>query len=170
MFQKLWVQILHHVLDGHFSHLFVVKIVMCVWKDENKWKRGRVGPIWKTYSLDHSKIIGCSRVSVDLRNLSFAGAGSWPVEDELIGGRGAAPDKDPESVGRVDFRRIPTKAVNQWIIGDDIALVWCKVNFIKVNCKQPIFLLRGAAIAQWIRLRLPSCRPGFKSQAHLSFY
>ena len=24
----------------------------------------------------------------------------------------------------------------------------------------------GAAIAQWIRLRLPSCRPGFESQAH----
>ena len=24
-----------------FSHLFVIKIVMCVWKDENKWKRGR---------------------------------------------------------------------------------------------------------------------------------
>ena len=24
-----------------FSHLFVVKIVMSVWKDENKWKRGR---------------------------------------------------------------------------------------------------------------------------------
>ena len=29
----------------------------------------------------------------------------------------------------------------------------------------------GATIAQWIRLRLPSCRPGFESQAHhLSFY
>ena len=29
----------------------------------------------------------------------------------------------------------------------------------------------GAAIAQWIHLRLPSCRPGFESQAnHLSFY
>ena len=29
----------------------------------------------------------------------------------------------------------------------------------------------GAAIAQWIRLRLPSCRPGFESQAYfLSFY
>ena len=29
---------------------------------------------------------------------------------------------------------------------------------------------RGAAIAQWIRLRLPSCCPGFKSQAcHLCF-
>ena len=29
----------------------------------------------------------------------------------------------------------------------------------------------GAAIAQWIRLRLPSCRPGFESQAnHLHFF
>ena len=29
----------------------------------------------------------------------------------------------------------------------------------------------GAAIAQWIRLLLPSCHPGFESQAHhLSFY
>ena len=28
-----------------FSHLFVVKIVMYVWKDENKWKRGRGWPI-----------------------------------------------------------------------------------------------------------------------------
>jgi len=26
----------HHILDGHFSHIFVVKIVMC--KDE-KWKK-----------------------------------------------------------------------------------------------------------------------------------
>ena len=24
------------VRDGHFSHLSVIKIVMCVWKDENK--------------------------------------------------------------------------------------------------------------------------------------
>ena len=31
-------------------------------------------------------------------------------------------------------------------------------------------LLWGAAIAQWIRLRLPSCRPRFEYQAyHLSF-
>ena len=30
---------------------------------------------------------------------------------------------------------------------------------------------RGAAIAQWIHLHLPSCRPRFRSQAnHLSFY
>ena len=31
--------------------------------------------------------------------------------------------------------------------------------------------IRGAAIAQWNRLRLPSCHPGFKSQAcHLRFF
>ena len=29
----------HRILDGHFSHMFVVKIVMFVWKDENKWKK-----------------------------------------------------------------------------------------------------------------------------------
>ena len=26
----------HRILDGHFSHLFVVRIVMLVWKDKNK--------------------------------------------------------------------------------------------------------------------------------------
>ena len=26
----------HRILDGHFSQLFVVNIVMCVWKDKNK--------------------------------------------------------------------------------------------------------------------------------------
>ena len=31
-------------------------------------------------------------------------------------------------------------------------------------CKQCYF--GGAAVAQWIRSRLPSCRPGFESQAH----
>ena len=35
----------HHILDGHFSQIFVVKIVMFVWKDENKFKRGRALPI-----------------------------------------------------------------------------------------------------------------------------
>ena len=25
-----WFEFLHHVLDGHFSHIFVVKIVMIV--------------------------------------------------------------------------------------------------------------------------------------------
>ena len=40
----------HCILDGHFSHLIVVKIVMFVWKDENKWKRGRGWPILKKTS------------------------------------------------------------------------------------------------------------------------
>ena len=35
----------HCILDGHFSHIFVVKIVMFVRKDENKLKRGRGWPI-----------------------------------------------------------------------------------------------------------------------------
>ena len=36
-----------HILDGHknFSHLFVVRIVLFVRKDENKRKRGRGWPI-----------------------------------------------------------------------------------------------------------------------------
>ena len=28
----------HCILDEHFSHLFFVKIVMLIWKDENKWE------------------------------------------------------------------------------------------------------------------------------------
>ena len=45
----------HHILDGHFSHLFVVKFVICVWNDTNKLKRGRGWPIffkkWKFFLL-----------------------------------------------------------------------------------------------------------------------
>ena len=36
----------HGLLDGHFSHLFVVKIVKFVSKDENKRKRGRRCPLF----------------------------------------------------------------------------------------------------------------------------
>ena len=44
------------ILDGHFSYLFVVRIVMFVWKDKNKWKRGRVGPFFqKTYLIRHTQ-------------------------------------------------------------------------------------------------------------------
>ena len=39
----------HRILNGHFSHLLVRKIVMRVWKDENKWKRGRGWPFKKNY-------------------------------------------------------------------------------------------------------------------------
>ena len=37
----------HHILVGHFSQIFVVKIVTFVWKDETKWKRRRGLPILK---------------------------------------------------------------------------------------------------------------------------
>ena len=46
MFQRLWVQI--PAPYGHFfTYLFVVKLVMCVWKDENKLKRRQSWPILK---------------------------------------------------------------------------------------------------------------------------
>ena len=46
----------HHILDGHFSHIFVVKIEMFVWKDENKkQKRGRGWPILKMKTKTHIK-------------------------------------------------------------------------------------------------------------------
>ena len=62
MFQRSWVWIptLYTRWTWHFSHLFVVKIVMmCVWKDGNKWKRGRGWPIFlkkKHYLLKFVRI------------------------------------------------------------------------------------------------------------------
>ena len=37
----------NHILDEHFSHLFVEKVVMLVWKDKNKRKSDRDGPFKK---------------------------------------------------------------------------------------------------------------------------
>ena len=39
-------------------------------------------------------------------------------------------------------------------------------NLIQQNRKRKCRDKNGAAIAQWIRLRLPYCGPGFESQAH----
>ena len=72
----------HHLMYGHFFHIFVVKIVMFVWRDENKLKSGRG---WYTW-----------------------------INSAIV--------------------RLPNQ---------------------------------GAAIAQWICLCLPSCCPGFTSQACL---
>ena len=41
----------YHILDGHFSHLFVVKHVMCVRKDEINEKEAEVGPFKKGFSF-----------------------------------------------------------------------------------------------------------------------
>ena len=46
-FTQLSCESLHRILHGHFSLIFVVKIVMFVSKDENKRKRGRGRPIYK---------------------------------------------------------------------------------------------------------------------------
>ena len=41
----------HHILDGHFSNIFVVKIVLLfIWKDKNKWKKAGDGPFKKVMS------------------------------------------------------------------------------------------------------------------------
>ena len=37
----------HGILDGHFPHLLVAKILVFVWKDENKWKKDRGWPNFK---------------------------------------------------------------------------------------------------------------------------
>ena len=45
-----------HILDRHniFSHIFVVRIVMFVWKDDNKQKRGRG---WKIKKIEKNMLI-----------------------------------------------------------------------------------------------------------------
>ena len=35
----------NHILDGHFSHIFVLKIVMFLKKDENEQKEARHAPL-----------------------------------------------------------------------------------------------------------------------------
>ena len=49
----------HPILDGHFSHWFVVKIVIFVWKHENKTKKSRGWPILKKFTECHiSRTVG----------------------------------------------------------------------------------------------------------------
>ena len=47
-----------------FSHLFVVKIVMIVWNDVNKWKRGRDGPFKKPNSWNSLSETGSKELIV----------------------------------------------------------------------------------------------------------
>ena len=44
-------QYLHHILNGHFSHSFAVKIVIFVWKDKNQHKRGQGRLFFKKCSI-----------------------------------------------------------------------------------------------------------------------
>ena len=46
-----------HILDGHFfTYVFLVTFVMCVWKDENKWKRGWGWPIFLKKDCQSEKL------------------------------------------------------------------------------------------------------------------
>ena len=66
--------------------------------------------------------------------------------------------------------------VTQWLTQPPLLRCSAFLNFDLILCLVPLLfrqrnLFWGAAIAQWIHLRLPSCRPGFDSQAlHLCFY
>ena len=66
----------HRILDGHFSHLFVVKIVICVWEDENKWKRGRGWPIFLKKKM--------AAYSVNWPQSCFTFARSYPYSNVLL--------------------------------------------------------------------------------------
>ena len=54
----------HYILDGHFSHIFVVRIVMFVLKDKNNRKRGRGWSIFKKDYIFYSIVICVSLVRI----------------------------------------------------------------------------------------------------------
>ena len=57
MFQRCEFESRHHILDGNFFTLICwKKIIMCVWKDENKWKRGRGCPNSKKIPSVHDML------------------------------------------------------------------------------------------------------------------
>ena len=63
-----------HTLDGHFSHWFVVKTVLFVWKDEINEKEAGVGPYLKklTVSLSKTHTLCLSQIhSLSLTHLHF---------------------------------------------------------------------------------------------------
>ena len=61
----------HRILDGQFSHSFVVKIVMFVWKD--KLKRGRGWPIKdkNIWYINHSLFSSFNSMSTLLTWLNY---------------------------------------------------------------------------------------------------
>ena len=69
----------HHILDGHFLHLFVVKILMCVWKDKNKWKRGWGWPIFKKSTSSCIMKEGC----VLSASMHSGQINVWPFESHF---------------------------------------------------------------------------------------
>ena len=72
MFQSREFESQQYILDGHFfTYLFVVKFVMCVWKDENKLKRGRGWPIFKKVLFNVRRVKFVSNLLQRKRRYSF---------------------------------------------------------------------------------------------------
>ena len=57
----VWIPAPYTGWTWHFSHLFALKFLLFVWKDKNKWKRGRGWPIflknkcWESVSRERRK-------------------------------------------------------------------------------------------------------------------
>ena len=61
-----------YLLDGHFSQLFVVKIVMCVEKTKINGKNAGVGPFFKKQILEGSGFGSVGRaVASNIRDSRF---------------------------------------------------------------------------------------------------
>ena len=54
----------HHILDGLFHIYLLGKIVMFIWKDEDKQKKGRVWHILKNV-WHSSSVLNLPRIEVD---------------------------------------------------------------------------------------------------------
>ena len=100
----------HGILDGHnFLHIFVVRIVMFVWKDESKRKRGRGWPIFtkKEGQLNLVCILSFWRHWLQKVLNPFSGVASLkPVQDF----RGAESNRNGKS-GILRFFNVIWKSV-----------------------------------------------------------
>ena len=78
--------------------------------------------------------------------------------------------------GNIYYKTVFSYCVTPWLTQPPLLRCSAFLNFDLILCLVPLLFRQknffwGAAIAQWIHLRLPSCRPGFDSQAlHLCFY
>ena len=157
----------HCLLEGHFSHLFAAKIVICVCKDKNKLKRCRGWPILLNFLSIFPQTL--QKISRDKRFLKVERAIFFAKSEkgfehkffEIV-------QKTAQKLSLSNQRRC--KKLTHEII---------EILFQNSKLARPCFCScgfwfhhkTGKSIAQWILPCLPSCRPRFKSQAHhLCFY
>ena len=133
----------HCILDGHFSHIFVVKIVMFVWKDENKRKSGRGWPIFCKKSL--TLLSGVEQMFREVAS-----------EDSLLENSGLlqfAPSGPRQDEAPEEGDQLPVLAQNRfrrlgvWRLRIDLVLVRTRLN-----CRHRGHR-RFAAVPRWRRRR-----------------